>query len=103
MDGRLLHLSPATPEFSAPLNEIMSKRALVTGALLRAYPLERKAILAEALRQQAWPEATRSLRPVIDLIYTLETAQDAHRRLDEGITFGKDIGRASWRERGGQY
>ena len=89
MDGRLLHLSPAAPEFSAPLNEIMSKRARVTGALLRAYPLEKKAILAEALRRQMWPHATKSLRPVIDRIYNLETVQDAHRRMDEGVHVGK--------------
>jgi putative PIG3 family NAD(P)H quinone oxidoreductase len=88
-DGRITHLSPAAPEYNVPLNEIMVKRAHITGALLRAYPLARKALLAKAIREQLWPEAIRSLRPVIDRVYTLETVRDAHRRMDEGVHIGK--------------
>lgn len=89
MDGRIMHLSPAAPDFSVPLNEIMSKRARVTGALLRAYPRERKALLAQAIRQHSWPQARRSLRPVIDRVFPLEAVEDAHRWMDRGVHIGK--------------
>jgi len=88
-DGRITHLSPAAPEFSVPLSEIMAKRARITGALLRAYPLGRKALLAKAIREGIWSQVTGSLRPVIDRVYTLETVREAHRHMDEGVHIGK--------------
>src|SRR5690606_2517808 len=39
MDGRITHLSPAAPDYSVGLGEIMARRARIMGALLRAYPL----------------------------------------------------------------
>lgn len=90
-DGRLMHLSPAGPDFTVPLSDIMSRRARVTGALLRAYPDARKARLAEALRAETWPLVTGPLRPVIDSTFALADAAAAHRRMDEGGHIGKVV------------
>ncbi|MEO3388012.1 NAD(P)H-quinone oxidoreductase [Mesorhizobium sp. CAU 1741] len=91
IDGRLLHLSPAPPEFTVPLSEIMSRRARIMGSLLRGYPLERKAELADALRHGAWKRAAAEMRPVIDSVYTLEDIAKAHERMDEGVHIGKVV------------
>jgi putative PIG3 family NAD(P)H quinone oxidoreductase len=88
-DGRVVHLSPAAPDFHVPLNDIMAKRARITGALLRAYPLAKKVLLAKDIRDRIWPQVSRTLRPVIDRVYTLETVQEAHRYMDEGVHIGK--------------
>ena len=90
-DGRLVHLSPAPPEFCVPLGAIMAKRARVTGALLRGLPLARKVALAEAIRATVWPHATASLRPVIDRTFALDQAAEAHRHMDSGTHMGKIV------------
>lgn len=90
-DGRLLHLSPAPPEFTVPLSELMAKRARVMGSLLRAYPLARKAELATALRDGAWRLAATDLKPVIDSTFDLAEIAQAHARMDEGMHIGKVV------------
>lgn len=88
-DGRLLHLSPAGPDFSVPLAAIMSRRALVTGAYLRALPAPRKALLARSIARRVWPLATGALRPVIDRVLPLSQAAKAHAVMENAAHFGK--------------
>ncbi|WP_202909529.1 NAD(P)H-quinone oxidoreductase [Alkalilacustris brevis] len=90
-DGRLVHLSPAPPEFCVPLGALMAKRARVSGALLRALPLSRKTALAEAIRADVWPHVSTTLRPVIDRVFPLEDAAEAHRHMDSGTHMGKIV------------
>lgn len=88
-DGRIVHLSPSGPDYAVPLGQLMAKRAHVTGALLRALPLPRKAALADDLRANIWPLVTTSLRPVIDGCFNLVDAAAAHRHMDAGGHIGK--------------
>lgn len=88
-DGRIVHLSPAGPDYVVPLGQLMAKRAHVTGALLRALPLPCKAALADDLRANFWPLVTTSLRPVIDACFNLVDAAAAHRHMDAGGHIGK--------------
>lgn len=88
-DGRLVHLSPSGPDFTVPLGQLMAKRAWVTGALLRALPLARKAALANALRTHVWPLVMTSLCPVIDRCFPLTDAAGAHRHMQAGGHIGK--------------
>jgi putative PIG3 family NAD(P)H quinone oxidoreductase len=90
-DGRLLHLSPAGPDFSVPLAEIMSRRAIITGAFLRALPEARKNVLADVLRHTVWPCVETALRPVIDRLVPLADAAAAHRAMEESLHFGKIV------------
>jgi len=88
-DGRVLHLSPSGPDFSVPLSAIMAKRAKVTGAFLRALPLARKTVLADQIRASGWDLGAPDLRPVIDHVFDLADAADAHRQMETGQHQGK--------------
>lgn len=90
-DGRLVHLSGAEPDFTIPLAALMAKRAVVTGAFLRALPLARKIALAQAIRSLGWDLGASDLRPVIDSVFPLAEAQNAHRRMETGLHQGKIV------------
>lgn len=72
------------------LMPVMLKRLTLTGSTLRARPAAEKARLAAAIEAVVWPwiEAGK-LRPVIDSVFPLERAADAHRRIDSGDHAGK--------------
>ena len=90
MDGHILHLaSGSTPVWSAPLRLIMEKRAIVTGSLLRPLALGRKAQVAAALKARVWPLLGTAIRPVIDQVFPLAQAADAHRHMETGAHIGK--------------
>ncbi|MCW8279027.1 NAD(P)H-quinone oxidoreductase [Pseudomonas sp. PCH199] len=74
------------------LPAIMAKRAIVTGSLLRSRTLEEKAVIAQQLREHVWPvlAAGRCL-PMIDQVYTLEEASQAHARMEAGDHVGKIV------------
>jgi len=89
-DGRIVHLSSGgTPIYSAPLQLIMSKRAHITGALLRPLPLTAKLTLAKELQAKIWPRLGRGIRPLIDSVFALEDVVSAHRRFDANLHIGK--------------
>jgi NADPH2:quinone reductase len=88
-DGRIVHLSPAAPDYSVPLAQLMAKRARITGAFLRALPLARKAALADDLRANVWPLVTSALCPVIDRCFPLADAAAAHQYMEGGGHIGK--------------
>lgn len=94
MDGRLViiaFLGGAKVEAVA-LNTIVAKRAVVTGSLLRPRTSAEKAGIAEALRQNVWPVlAAGRCWPVIDSVFPLERAADAHRRMESGEHIGKIV------------
>jgi putative PIG3 family NAD(P)H quinone oxidoreductase len=72
--------------------DVMRKRLVLTGSTLRAGPAEFKAVLASELQDKVWPhfEAGR-IRPIVDRVFRLEAAADAHRRMDEGAHVGKIV------------
>jgi len=72
------------------LMRLMLKRLTLTGSTLRARPKAEKARLAAKVQRHVWPLiADGALRPVIDSIFALEDAADAHRRLDDTGHAGK--------------
>jgi putative PIG3 family NAD(P)H quinone oxidoreductase len=90
MDGRLLHLSPGRQDdFAAPLGEIMRRRAVVTGSLLRPLPASDKADLARVIRRDVWSKVGTSIQPVIDSVFALAGAGPAHRRMEQSGHVGK--------------
>ncbi len=80
----------ATAEIN--LFNIMRKRHILTGSTLRARDAGFKAALANSLRELVWPalNAGRCL-PVIDSVFPLEAACDAHIRIDSGQHIGKIV------------
>ena len=72
------------------LGRLLRKRATWVGSVLRARPLEEKAVLAQSFQREIVPlfEAGR-LKPVIDEVLPMEQAGEAHRRMEANETFGK--------------
>ena len=92
-DGR--HVSIAFQrggEASVAIPEIMRRRLILTGSTLRPRDVAFKTMVADELARTVWPyvEGGR-LKPVIDSIFPLEAAADAHRRMESGEHIGKIV------------
>ncbi|MBC3272846.1 NAD(P)H-quinone oxidoreductase [Pseudomonas sp. SWRI81] len=94
MDGRLVMLGflGGARAKDIDLLAILGKRAVVTGSLLRARTAAEKAAIADQLREQVWPvlAAGRCL-PIIDKVYPLVEAAQAHARMEAGDHIGKIV------------
>lgn len=89
-DGRVVHLTPGKQAtFSAPLALIMQKRAVVTGSQMRPLEPPRKRKLAQALRERVWPALGGAVNPLMDSVFPLARAADAHARMESGAHAGK--------------
>jgi putative PIG3 family NAD(P)H quinone oxidoreductase len=74
------------------LRQLMAKRALIKGTVLRARPLEEKIILAREFEHRVCPLfAARSIRPVLDRVYPPEDAGAAHTAMAANENFGKFV------------
>ncbi len=74
------------------LGAIMSKSLTIRGTTLRRMPAPQKAALAAAFAAYALPRfEDDTLRPVIDSVYPLAEAADAHRRMAANANIGKII------------
>jgi len=92
-DGR--HVSIAVQrgaEATIPIFTIMRKRLTLTGSTLRPRSVAFKSLVADELHRTVWPhvEAGR-LKPVIDRVYPLGEAAEAHRRMEAGEHVGKIV------------
>lgn len=93
MDGRLAMIAFLSgPKAEINFAQIMTKRITVTGSTLRPRSIQDKAVIAESLREHVWPliEAGR-IAPVMDSIFPLENAADAHRRIESSGHIGKIV------------
>ncbi len=72
--------------------DVMRKRLVLTGSTLRARSPEFKMLLAQEIEQNVWPDVERGrLRPVIDSLFPLADAAEAHRRMESGKHVGKIV------------
>lgn len=92
-EGR--HVSIAVqrgPMAELSLWDVMRKRLVLTGSTLRARSVDFKAALATELEREVWPHlAAGTIRPVIDRVYPLAEAAEAHRRMESGDHVGKIV------------
>ena len=71
---------------------IMLKRLTVTGSTLRASPPQRKAALAQALRDKVWPLLEQGrIRQVIHATFDLADAPKAHALMESSRHIGKIV------------
>jgi putative PIG3 family NAD(P)H quinone oxidoreductase len=92
-EGR--HVSIAVqrgPTAEVPIFDIMRRRLTLTGSTLRPRSVEFKTMVADEIARSVWPyvEGGR-LRPVIDSIFPLVDAAQAHARMEEGDHMGKIV------------
>jgi putative PIG3 family NAD(P)H quinone oxidoreductase len=94
MEGRLVMLGFLGGAYAREVDllAIMAKRAVVTGSLLRSRTREEKAAIARQLHEHVWPvlSAGRCL-PMIDRVYPLTEAAQAHARMEVGDHIGKIV------------
>lgn len=94
MDGRVVMLGflGGARANDVDLLTILGKRAVVTGSLLRARTSAEKAAIADQLREHVWPvlAAGRCL-PIIDKVYPLTDAAQAHSHMEAGDHIGKIV------------
>ncbi len=74
------------------LVDIMRRRLTLTGSTLRARPVAFKGMVADEINATVWPHVEAGeLRPVIDSIYPLDQAAEAHARMESSAHVGKII------------
>jgi putative PIG3 family NAD(P)H quinone oxidoreductase len=79
---------------TAELNiaKVMMRRLTLTGSTLRARPAAFKSLVADELARTVWPHVEEGrLKPVIDSVYPLAEAAEAHRRMEAGEHVGKIV------------
>ena len=92
IDGRLVHLSGGSgAEFCVPVSAIMAKRAVVTGSQLRASPLSLKIEIVRQVENRVWAHLGTQVTPIIDSVFALARASDAHARIESSVNIGKIV------------
>lgn len=90
-EGRLVQIAfPNGSRVEVDLRVIMMRRLTVTGSTLRPRTVAQKAEIAARLRAEVWPllEAGR-IRTVVDAVFPLAQAAEAHRLMESSAHMGK--------------
>jgi putative PIG3 family NAD(P)H quinone oxidoreductase len=92
-DGR--HVSIAAQrgaKAELALWDMMRRRLTLTGSTLRARSAEFKTLLRDEIARNIWPDVEQGLlKPVIDSVFPLQQAAEAHRRMESGDHVGKIV------------
>lgn len=74
------------------LGVVMRKRLQILGSVLRSRPLEEKIAVSQAWGQQVVPLLARgAVQPVVDRVFPLRQAADAHRYMETNANVGKIV------------
>lgn len=92
-DGRIVQIAFLKgPRVQLDLMPLMLKRLTLTGSTLRPRSLKFKARLAQELQQKVWPLLENgAIKMVIDKVFPLEEAAEAHRRMESNAHMGKIV------------
>lgn len=72
--------------------DIMRRRLTLTGSTLRARNVGFKGLVADELHRTVWPHvAAGKLKPLMDMVFPLAQAAEAHRRIESGGHAGKIV------------
>ena len=89
--GRLVFIATmGGPVAEIDLRTVLARRLRLIGSTLRSRPLEEKIALTRAVVEDALPGFTDgTLKPVIDRVFPLSEAAEAHRRMAANENVGK--------------
>ena len=74
------------------LRAVLQKRLTLTGSTLRPRSVEEKGALARELEARVWPLLSSGVvRPIVNAIFPLREAAEAHRLLESGDFIGKIV------------
>ncbi|KQT52152.1 MULTISPECIES: NAD(P)H-quinone oxidoreductase [unclassified Aureimonas] len=84
-DGRIVQIAYLKGQkVEIDLQPIMQKRLHLTGSTLRARSVDFKASVAREIEAEVFPLfRSGAVKPLIDTVYPLEKAADAHRHMDD--------------------
>lgn len=93
MNGRLVQIGLiGGARAQINLTPILQRRLTITGSTLRARTVEEKGALARDVEAHVWPLlASGVVAPVIDRVFPLTAAADAHRAIDAEDHVGKIV------------
>lgn len=94
LEGRLVQIAflGGTRSVTVDFGQIMMKRLTVTGSTLRPQSVPQKAKIATELAEHVWPLLNAgTIRPLVDSVYPLGQAAEAHRRMESSVHVGKII------------
>ena len=93
VEGRIGHLQPGTAPATLDLRKLMAKRAAIFASGMRTRTSDEKGEIARALLKHVWPllPARSPIRPIIDTVFPLEQAAQAHERMESGEHIGKIV------------
>jgi putative PIG3 family NAD(P)H quinone oxidoreductase len=75
---------------SLDVRALMGRRGSIHGTTLRSRPLEERAAVIADVRRHVWPLLEQGrVRPIVDSVFPLEKAADAHRRMESSAHVGK--------------
>ncbi|MFE4950332.1 NAD(P)H-quinone oxidoreductase [Leifsonia sp. NPDC056665] len=95
--GRIMSIAirDRTPA-AVDMGLLMTKRARLQGTTLRARPLAERVAIIAAVLERVWPLLeSGEIRPVIDSVFPLADAAQAHRRMESSAHLGKILLRVS--------
>lgn len=93
MNGRLVQIGLiGGARAQINLTAILQRRLTLTGSTLRARSVEEKGALAAEVEAHVWPLlASGAVAPVVDRVFPLAEAADAHRAIEAGTHIGKIV------------
>ncbi len=72
--------------------DLMRRRLTLTGSTLRPRSVQFKTMVADEIARTVWPYVIGGrLKPVIDSVFPLDQAAEAHRRMESGEHVGKIV------------
>lgn len=75
-----------------PMGTVLRNRLRVIGSVLRSRSVEEKIAITERLREEVWPHfQSGELEPVVDTVFPIEEAEEAHDLVASDDTIGKVI------------
>ena len=93
VEGRLVQIAfLKSPQVTLDISQVMRRRLWITGSTLRPRSVDEKSALAGEIETHVWPliESGR-VRPVVDRVFPLAEAAEAHRRMEAGLHVGKIV------------
>ncbi len=89
-EGRIMEIASRRGPSTFDINHLMMKRGLIWATTLRARPLAEKVAIIAEVREHVWPllESGR-VRPIIDSVFPIEDAAQAHIRMESSKHIGK--------------
>lgn len=93
MRGRLVLIGLMSgAKAEVDLSVLQRKRLHIVGTVLRARPLEEKLAVTQAFARQVVPLLEQgTVRPIIDRVFDLKDAAEAHRYMETNANFGKIV------------